>query len=97
VKRNTMFDIEKAIADWHQRMLVAGIKSPVPLEELESHLRDEIEHISRTGLGEEKAFHAAIQQMGQAKALQGEFTKVGGAIRERLSQFFLNLAGIPNP
>ena len=32
-----MFDLEQAIADWRRQMLAAGIKTPVPLEELKSH------------------------------------------------------------
>ena len=42
-ERNNMFDLEQSIADWRRQMLAAGIKTPVPLEELESHLREEIE------------------------------------------------------
>ena len=38
-----MFDLEKAIANWRKQMLAAGIKMPAPLEELEIHLREEIE------------------------------------------------------
>jgi hypothetical protein len=38
-----MFNLEQAIADWRQQMLAAGIKTPVPLEELENHLREENE------------------------------------------------------
>ena len=38
-----MFDLEKSIAEWRKQMLSAGIKTPVPLEELEIHLREEIE------------------------------------------------------
>jgi len=38
-----MFELEKSIADWRRQMLAAGIKSPLPLEELEIHLREEIE------------------------------------------------------
>ena len=41
-----MFDLEQSITNWRKQMLAAGIKSPVPLEELEIHLREEIE---RTG------------------------------------------------
>jgi hypothetical protein len=36
-----MFDLEQAIADWREQMLAAGVKTPVPLVELESHLLDE--------------------------------------------------------
>ena len=37
-------------------MLAAGIKTPVPLEELESHLREEIEQQTKLGLSEAEAF-----------------------------------------
>ena len=37
-----MFNLEQSIAEWRKQMLAAGIKSPVPLEELEIHLREEI-------------------------------------------------------
>jgi hypothetical protein len=37
-----MFDLEKSIPEWRQKMFAAGI-SAVALEELESHLREEIE------------------------------------------------------
>ena len=30
-----MFDLEQAIAGWRRQMQAAGIKTPVPLEELE--------------------------------------------------------------
>ena len=42
-----MFDLERAVSEWRKRMMAAGIESPAPLQELELHLRDEIEH--RTG------------------------------------------------
>jgi len=37
-----MFSLEKSISEWRRQMLAAGIKTPVPLEELEIHLREEI-------------------------------------------------------
>jgi hypothetical protein len=70
-----MFDLEKAITDWRQQMLTAGIKTPVPLEELKSHLRDEIELQMKSGLDEKRAFETAVQQIGQAVALKREFKK----------------------
>ncbi len=44
-----MFDLEESIADWRKQMLAAGIKSPVPPEELEIHLREEIERQMQPG------------------------------------------------
>ena len=36
-----MPDLEQSIGEWRKQMIAAGIQSPVPLDELESHLRDE--------------------------------------------------------
>ena len=71
-----MFDLERSIADWRRQMLAAGIKSPVPLEELESHLRDEIERQVKSGVGEQNAFISAVQKIGPVHVLRSEFEKV---------------------
>lgn len=71
-----MFDLEQSIANWCRQMLAAGIKSPVPLEELEVHLREEIERQERAGLGGQQAFESAIQKIGNATALKKEFRNV---------------------
>ena len=71
-----MFDLEKSIADWRRQMLAAGIKTPVPLEELESHLREEIERQTKSGLYEPEAFNVAVRRIGQASMLKTEFKKV---------------------
>ncbi len=73
-----MFELEKAIAEWRRQMLRAGIKAPVPLDELESHLREEIEDQMRSGINAMPAFQMAVERIGQAEALKGEFKKVGG-------------------
>jgi hypothetical protein len=85
-----MFNLEPSIADWRRQMLAAGIKTPVPLEELESHLREEIERQMRSGLDEKKAFEAATRQIGQARALRSEFEKNDVSIGAR----FVELTGI---
>ena len=77
-------------------MLAAGIKSPVPLEELESHLREEIEQEMKSGFNEQKAFEIAIQRIGQTGALKTEFSKIGGTADEQLKQFVCTIAGVPN-
>src|SRR5690348_16825423 len=84
-----MFDLEQAIANWRKQMLAAGIKTPVPLEELEIHLREEIERQMKPGLDEREAFEISVQQIGQAGILKSEFEKAGGIIPDRLSNSFL--------
>ena len=56
-------------------MLAAGIKTPVPLEELEIHLREETERQLKSGLNEQEAFKAAAQKIGQPDVLKREFQK----------------------
>jgi cation transport ATPase len=74
-----MFHLEHEIADWRQQMLAAGIQTPVPLEELESHLREDIERQMKSGINAQQAFENAIQQIGKAKMLKNEFEKFDGA------------------
>jgi uncharacterized protein YoaH (UPF0181 family) len=45
-----MFDLEKAIANWRQQMMAVGVNKGEVLNELESHLRDDIEQEMRSGL-----------------------------------------------
>jgi hypothetical protein len=71
-----MFDIEQSIAEWRRRMLAADIKA-APLDELESHLRQEMENRIRTGLSAAQAFNAAVRRIGPADALRLEFSKLG--------------------
>jgi hypothetical protein len=70
-----MFNLEQSIAAWRQQMLAAGIKTPVPLEELEIHLREEIERQIKSGLSGQKAFEISVQRVGQPGVLDGEFKK----------------------
>ena len=70
-----MFDLEQAIAQWRRQMLDAGIRTPVPLEELESHLREDIEQLTRSGLNARRAYEVAVQNIGAGRQLNREFKK----------------------
>lgn len=71
-----MFDLEKAISGWRRQMQAAGIQTPVPLEELENHLREDIEQQAKSGLSEQEAFEMAVGKIGQANPLKEEFQKI---------------------
>jgi len=86
-----MFNLEQSIAQWRVQMLAAGIKSPVPLEELEIHLREEIERQIKSGLNERQAFEISIQQIGQAQTLDREFKK---SERTFMKQIIIILAAL---
>ncbi len=71
-----MFDLKQSIAEWRKQMQAAGIKTPVPLDELEIHLREAIERRIKSGLDEQRAFDSAAHEIGEAGALKNEFQKV---------------------
>lgn len=76
-----MFNLEQAIAQWRQQMLDAGIKSPDVLDELETHLRDDVERHTKLGKGAQQAFGIAAQNLGKSDALRNEFKKAHGSSR----------------
>lgn len=75
-----MFDLEQSIAEWRRQMLAAGIQTPVPLQELEIHLRENIEQQMQSGTNEQQAFAIAALQIGQADVLKTEFVKANGLL-----------------
>ena len=86
-----MFNLDQTIAEWRQQMLAAGIKTPTPIEELEAHLREEIERQLKSGLDEQTAFEISVQQMGQPEMLNREFKK---GERTFMRKTFIILVGI---
>lgn len=68
-------------------MLAAGIKAPVPLEELEIHLREEIERQVKSGLGEQKAFEVSRLRIGRPEILGSEFKKSEGKLIKKVGIF----------
>ena len=70
-----MFNLEQSIAEWREQMLAAGVKTPVPLEELEIHLREDIERQMESGLDEQKAFEISVPHIGPPELLKNEFKK----------------------
>lgn len=85
-----MFDLEQAVASWRQQMLAAGIKMPAPLEELEGHLREEVERRVKSGVNSQRAFEIAAEKIGSPLVLKTEFKKVPDPLEIR----FVKLAGI---
>ena len=78
-----MFDLEQSIADWRQQMLAAGIQTPAPLDELESHLRDDIAEQKKSGMSEPMAFEAAVQRIGRADEIKAEFQQAEAKARRQ--------------
>jgi len=71
-----MFDLDQAISNWRKQMAAGGIKPSDVLDELESHLREDVERRIRGGATAERAFREAVVQVGTAGQIQPEFAKV---------------------
>jgi hypothetical protein len=80
-----MFNLDLAISEWRRQMAAGGIKTPAVLDELESHLRDDVEQQMRAGSNTERAFETAVKKIGPARALKKEFGKsTAAAVLEKL-------------
>ena len=74
-----MPDLERQIVAWRRQMAAGGVKTPAVLDELESHLREEIRGRLSAGDSEDQAFERAVASIGSAKAMRSEFDKIKGA------------------
>jgi hypothetical protein len=71
-----MFNLEQSISEWRRQMLAAGLKTPTPLNELESHLREDMRALLATTEPEALAFQLAVSRLGTPGPLQTEFNKL---------------------
>jgi hypothetical protein len=72
-----MFDLESQIRGWRSDLAAAMGNVPGPLDELESHLRDDIDRRMRLGADARSAFEAARTQLGEVGRLAREFAEAG--------------------
>lgn len=93
-----MPDLEILISSWRQQMRAAGIETPVPLAELENHLREAIQRQMHSGMSAAQAFESAVQRIGPADLINREFTKVSEMKEARLRKIaargFAGLIGL---
>ena len=71
-----MFDLEPSITEWRRQMLAAGLKTGRRLDELESHLREEISALKSAGASEAVAFEQAVARLGSPHSVYAEFNKI---------------------
>jgi len=71
-----MFDLSASTAGWLDDLRRSGAFEETDLEELESHLKDEIEQLMDKGLSEKEAFWVATSRVGNREELPREYAKV---------------------
>jgi hypothetical protein len=70
-----MFDLSKSTADWLGDLRQSGALEEADLEELGSHLNDEMEQLMDKGLSEREAFWVATSRVGSREELSEEYAK----------------------
>jgi len=70
-----MFDLEKSTVNWLGDLRQSGSFEESDLEELGSHLKDEIEKLLGSGLSEKEAFWVATSRVGTREELPEEYAK----------------------
>jgi hypothetical protein len=71
-----MHNLEKSITEWRKTMMAAPGVSHETLDELENHLRENVEQLVRSGMTEPEAFAHAVAQLGGARTIGSEFRKL---------------------
>ncbi|MEN6349546.1 MAG: permease prefix domain 1-containing protein [Syntrophomonas sp.] len=81
-----MFDLETQIRSWSDHLRARGNLAENDINELESHLRDEIDDLKEAGLATDEAFLISVKRLGNVDAIAHEFAKVN---TEKLWRQFL--------
>ncbi len=71
-----MFNVDEHIQQWRRELNNAEVCHSSDLEELEIHLRDEMEGLGDKGLSDQEAFIVASRRLGDRANLVCEFAKV---------------------
>lgn len=70
-----MESVEAQIAEWRAYVASAPAVNGHDLDELESHLRDQIAELTDAGLTPDEGFLVAVKRMGEVDALSREFAR----------------------
>ena len=68
-----MLDIEAMIADWRRFLQQRRALQDGDIDELEDHLRGQVEELAASGLSDDEAFLVAIKRIGRLDAISREF------------------------
>ena len=88
-----MFTIEQAVENWKNDLRQKQTLIESDIEELESHLQEEMERLTPLGLSEEESFLIAARRIGDTTQMAAEFAKVNAAAIWK-TRFFWMIVGI---
>lgn len=71
-----MFDLNNSILNWKNSLKSRDSFTTENIDELESHLNEQISDLNLAGLSDEEAFWVAQKRIGTVKSLNQEYTKI---------------------
>ncbi|MBW8034810.1 MAG: hypothetical protein FVQ79_03935 [Planctomycetes bacterium] len=83
-----MFDLSKEISNWRTKLSQKQTCIDTDLDELESHLKDEMDQLEKKDLSQQEAFLVAAHRLGDTDALADEFAKVNKSLLLRKKLFY---------
>lgn len=84
-----MSDLSQKISNWRIQILQKGILEESDINELEVHIREQIEQLKDSELSEDEAFLVAIHRLGDPELLSSEYKKINGAYIWRRKIFLM--------
>lgn len=87
-----MFRLNEAVENWRTCVVQYGTVEPADADELESHLREDIDHLAELGLSEEESYLVAAHRLGTPPQLAAEYGKVNAGMHWARRLFWM-LAG----
>jgi len=75
-----MFNLNDQISKWRCSLAASQTLETSDIDELEGHLREEIEYLAALKLSEQEAFYVARHRLGDAGSLTEEFAKINGSV-----------------
>ena len=92
-----MPDLERQIAAWRQTMANASGRREELLDELEVHLRDEIDRLLASGTPSGEAFEIATSKLGAPSSVAAEFDKLTGRtwMPVKIARILVAVAAVP--
>jgi hypothetical protein len=93
-----MADLEDRIAKWRNALATAMADRPDVVDELEDHLRQDLDALTRAGRTPDEAWDTAILRLGDCAALAREFARsarAGWLPTRRVALVLLGVCGLP--
>jgi len=88
-----MFDLDQSIAHWQRGLAAAGPVTQSEVEELTTHLVEQVRELQETGLSEEESFLIASRRLGDAQSLADEFVSAD-PLRKWVQRVLWGLIGV---